>query len=92
MPKIELIISTKLTGEGTKDHYFIRVDGKYLDNSISYDLKEAEKMLQFVKRNIHVHNTEEVIEEIIVPEFTDEQEFITRKNNDVDPDNNPKYF
>ena len=48
MPKIELIISTKLTGEGTKIHYFIRVDGKYLDNSISYDLKEAEKMLQFV--------------------------------------------
>ena len=76
MPKIELIISTKLTGEGTKIHYFIRVDGKYLDNSISYDLKEAEKMLQFVKRNIHVHNTEEVIEEIIVPE----------------PTNDPKYF
>ena len=76
MPKIKLIISTKLTGEGTKIHYFIRVDGKYLDNSISYDLKEAEKMLQFVKRNIHVHNTEEVIEEIIVPE----------------PNNDPKYF
>ena len=76
MPKIELIISTKLTGEGTKIHYFIRVDGKYLDNSISYDLKEAEKMLQFVKRNNHVHNTEEVIEEIIVPE----------------PNNDPKYF
>ena len=76
MPKIELINSTKLTGEGTKIHYFIRVDGKYLDNSISYDLKEAEKMLQFVKRNIHVHNTEEVIEEIIVPE----------------PNNDPKYF
>ena len=76
MPKIELIISTKLTGEGTKIHYFIRVDGKYLDNSISYDLKKAEKMLQFVKRNIHVHNTEEVIEEIIVPE----------------PNNDPKYF
>ena len=76
MPKIELIISTKLTGEGTKINYFIRVDGKYLDNSISYDLKEAEKMLQFVKRNIHVHNTEEVIEEIIVPE----------------PNNDPKYF
>ena len=76
MPKIELIISTKLTAEGTKIHYFIRVDGKYLDNSISYDLKEAEKMLQFVKRNIHVHNTEEVIEEIIVPE----------------PNNDPKYF
>ena len=76
MPKIELIISTKLTGEGTKIHYFIRVDGKYLDNSISYDLKEAEKMLQFVKRNIHVHNTEEVIEEIIVPK----------------PNNDPKYF
>ena len=76
MPKIELIISTKLTGEGTKVHYCIRVDGKYLDNSISYDLKEAEKMLQFVKRNIHVHNTEEVIEEIIVPE----------------PNNDPKYF
>lgn len=76
MPKIELIISTKLTGEGTKIHYFIRVDGKYLDNSISYDLKEAEKMLQFVKGNIHVHNTEEVIEEIIVPE----------------PNNDPKYF
>ena len=76
MPKIELIISTKLTGEGTKIHYFISVDGKYLDNSISYDLKEAEKMLQFVKRNIHVHNTEEVIEEIIVPE----------------PNNDPKYF
>ena len=49
-------------------------------------------MLQFVKKNINIHNTEEVIEEIIVPEFTDEQEFITRKNNDVDPDNNPKYF
>ena len=76
MPKIELIISTKLTGEGTKIHYFIRVDGKYLDNSISYDLEEAEKMLQFVKENIHVHNTEEVIEEIIVPE----------------PNNDPKYF
>ena len=76
MPRIELISNTKLTGEGTKVHYFIRVDGKYLDNSISYDLKEAEKMLQFVKRNIHVHNTEEVIEEIIVPE----------------PNNDPKYF
>tara|TARA_R100001082_G_C4331152_1_gene145703 strand:+ start:759 stop:989 length:231 start_codon:yes stop_codon:yes gene_type:complete len=76
MPKIELIISTKLTGEGTKIHYFIRVDDKYLDNSISYDLEEAEKMLQFVKENIHVHNTEEVIEEIIVPE----------------PNNDPKYF
>ena len=76
MPRIELISNTKLTGEGVKTHYLIRIDGKYLDNSISYDLKEAEKMLQFVKRNIHVHNTEEVIEEIIVPE----------------PNNDPKYF
>ena len=76
MPKIKLIKSTKLTGEGIKEHYFIKVDEYYLDHSISYDLKEAEKMLQFVKRNIHVHNTEEVIEEIIVPE----------------PNNDPKYF
>ena len=68
MHKIELIVSTKLTGDGIKNHYFIRVDGKYLDNSIAYDLEEAEKMLQFVKSNIHVHNTEEVIEEIIIPE------------------------
>ena len=76
MPKIELIISTKLTGEGTKIHYFIRVNGTYLDDSICFNLKDAEKMLQFVKTNIHVHDTEEVIEEIIIPE----------------PDNDPKHF
>ncbi len=76
MPRIELISNTKLTGEGVKMHYLIRIDGKYLDNSICYDLKEAEKMLQFVKKNINMHDAEEVIEEIIVPE----------------PNNDPKYF
>ncbi len=33
-------------------------------------------MLQFVKKNIDIHNAEEVIEEIIIPE----------------PNNDPKYF
>ena len=76
MPRIELVSNTRLSGDSVKTHYLIRIDGKYLDNSISYNLKEAEAMLQFVKKNINIHNTEEVIEEIIVPE----------------PNNDPKYF
>jgi hypothetical protein len=70
MPKIELIKSTKLTGAGIKEHYFIRIDGSYLDNSISYTQEDAITMLAFVKKNIHVHDVEDVfiLEEVIVPE------------------------
>ncbi len=68
MPKIELIKSTKLTGEGIKEHYFIKVDGHYLDHSITYTQEEALTMLTFVKKNIHIHNTEDILEEIIIPE------------------------
>ena len=68
MPRIELVSNTRLSGDSVKTFYLIRIDGKYLDDSISYNLKEAEAMLQFVKKNIDIHNTEEVIEEIIVPE------------------------
>ena len=68
MPKIKLIKSTKLTGEGIKEHYFIKVDEYYLDHSITYTQEEALTMLAFVKKNIHIHNTEDILEEIIVPE------------------------
>ena len=63
--KIEFIKETKVNGD---TFYFTRVDGKYIDNSLSLDNDKAKIMYDNIIKNKGKINFEEVIESVVIGE------------------------
>ena len=63
--KIEFIKETKVDG---REFYFTRVDGKFVDGSLSFKQDEAKTIYDNIVKNKGKLNLEEVIESVEVAE------------------------
>jgi len=72
MPKILFIKKTKITGTGMRSYWYTSLDGTLVEDTLSYDEKEAALAYKCVCDNAGKHDLEEVIESrfFVTPEST----------------------